>query len=79
MKLTGLTLLNPIDFYIPRILTIWKLGPLLQCLGAPYIVYRAMFMIRKIFCHQIILANCHQIILANSQNLSFRYSRKKRL
>ena len=37
MRLIDLTLLNPIDFYISRILTMWKLGPLLQCLGAPYI------------------------------------------
>lgn len=37
MKLIGLTLLNLIDFYISRILSMWKLGPLLQCLGAPYI------------------------------------------
>ena len=51
MKLIGLTLLNLIDYYISRILSMWKLGPLLQCLGAPYIyiVYRAMFMIRKNF------------------------------
>ena len=37
MELIDLTLLNLIGFYIPRILTTWKLGPLLQCLGAPYI------------------------------------------
>lgn len=37
MRLIGLTLLNLIDFYISRILPMWKLGPLLQCLGAPYI------------------------------------------
>nr|DAT08124.1 MAG TPA: hypothetical protein [Caudoviricetes sp.] len=27
MRLIGLTLLNLIDFYISRILTMWKLGP----------------------------------------------------
>ena len=65
-------LLNQINFYILRILPMWKLGP---CRSAwvppPYIVYRVMPIGRKIFWLQIILADWLQIKirrLASNQN-----------